>query len=242
VLLFRVTLSSSKGKEVFLMPDVCVFDVNETLLDLRALDAHFERAFGDASVRQAWFTQLLQSAFVSTITRDYKDFGTIGSTALDMLATRRGVTLTQQDRTSILQGMRKLPPHPDVRDGLERLRSAGLRLVTLTNSTEQVAQEQMKNAGLNEYFEHIFSADTVQRLKPAPEPYRMVAERLGVDINQTRLIAAHSWDVTGALHAGCAAAFIRRVGMVLDPLFESPDIVGADLREVADRIIEKEHA
>ncbi|MFL5694515.1 MAG: HAD family hydrolase, partial [Ktedonobacteraceae bacterium] len=144
------------------MPDVCVFDVNETLLDLRALDAHFERAFGDASVRQAWFTQLLQSAFVSTITADYKDFGTIGAAALDMLATRRGVTLTQQDRTSILQGMRKLPPHPDVRDGLERLRSAGLRLVTLTNSTEQVAQEQMKNAGLNEYFEHIFSADTVQ--------------------------------------------------------------------------------
>jgi hypothetical protein len=29
------------------MPPVYVFDVNETLLDLRALDAHFGRAFGD---------------------------------------------------------------------------------------------------------------------------------------------------------------------------------------------------
>ena len=222
------------------MSRICVFDVNETLLDLQALDTHFERAFGDASVRQAWFTQLLQTAFISTITDNYKDFGTIGATALDMIAMRRGVTLSQQDRTSILQGMRQLPPHPDVRDGLERLRNAGLRLVTLTNSTEQVAQEQIKHAGLSEYFERIFSADTVRRLKPAPEPYRMVAGRLGVDIGQTRLIAAHSWDIAGALHAGCAAAFIHRTGMVLDPLFERPDVVGADLHEVADRILEKE--
>ncbi len=224
------------------MPRICVFDVNETLLDLGAMDPLFERTFGDASVRQAWFTQLLQSAFVSTIIGDYKDYGSIGATALDMIAMRRGVTLSQQDRTSILQTMRKLPPHPDVRDGLERLRNAGLRLVPLTNSTEQVAQEQIKNAGLNEYFERIFSADTVRRLKPAPEPYRMVAERMGVDIGQTRFIAAHSWDVAGALHAGCAAAFVSRPGMVLDPLFEPPDVVGADLHEVADRILAKESA
>ena len=41
------------------MARVCVFDVNETLLDLGALDPHFERIFGDASMRQAWFGQFL---------------------------------------------------------------------------------------------------------------------------------------------------------------------------------------
>ena len=138
--------------------------------------------------------------------------------------------------------MRHLPPHPDVRDGLERLRGAGLRLVTLTNSTEQVGQAQLTNAGLRGYFEHIFSADTACRLKPAPEAYRMVADRLGVDIGEIRLIAAHSWDIAGALHVGCAAAFVARPGMVLDPLFDRPDVVGADLREVADRILEREKA
>jgi 2-haloacid dehalogenase len=224
------------------MPRICAFDVNETLLDLRALDPLFEQAFGDAAVRQAWFTQLLQSAFVSTITGMYKDFGTIGVTALDMVATRRGVMLSSEDRTAILSAMRHLPPHPDVRDGLEPLRSAGVRLVTLTNSTEPVAQAQMANAGLSEYFEHIFSADTVHRLKPAPEPYRMVAERLGVPIGEIRLIAAHSWDIAGALHVGCAAAFVARPGMALDPLFDRPDVVGADLREVADRVLEREKA
>lgn len=224
------------------MPRICVFDVNETLLDLHALDPHFEGVFGDAAVRQAWFAQLLQTAFVSTIIGDYKDFGMIGSTALAMIATRRGITLSQEDRTSILGTMRRLPPHSDVREGLERLRNAGVRLVTLTNSTEQVGQAQITNAGLSEYFEHLFSADTARRLKPAPEPYRMVAERMGVDISQLRLIAAHAWDIAGALHAGCAAAFVARPGMVLDPLFQPPDVVGADLREVAERILEREKA
>jgi 2-haloacid dehalogenase len=222
------------------MARICVFGVNETLLDLRALDSHFERVFGDAAVRQSWFAQLLQSAFVSTIAGDYKDFGTIGSTALDMVAARRGATLSPEDRGSILGAMRHLPPHPDVRDGLERLRRAGVRLVTLTNSTDEMGQAQISNAGLGEYFERLFSADTTRRLKPAPEPYRMVAEQLGVAIGEIRLVAAHAWDIAGALHAGCAAAFVARPAMVLDPLFEPPDVVGADLRELAERILERE--
>jgi hypothetical protein len=36
-----------------MMRRVQVFDVNETLLDLAAMDLHFERVFGDAGVRPA---------------------------------------------------------------------------------------------------------------------------------------------------------------------------------------------
>jgi len=222
------------------MAGVCVFDVNETLLDLGALDPHFERLFGDAGVRRAWFLQLLQSALVATVTGAYSDFGTIGGAALDMVAEREGVDLSEEERQRILGGMRELPPHPEVAGSLDRLRDAGLRLATLTNSTQQVAEAQMESSGLHGYFEQILSADAVKRLKPAPEPYRMAAESLGVEIGQVRLVAAHSWDVAGALRAGCAAAFVARQGMVLDPLVERPDVVGGDLAQVADRILEAE--
>jgi 2-haloacid dehalogenase len=222
------------------MARVCVFDVNETLLDLGALDPHFERAFGDAAVRRAWFSQLLQSAFLATITGAYSDFGTIGGAALEMVAEREGVDLSDEDKQEILGGMRELPPHPEVVESLALLRDAGLRLATLTNSAQQVAEAQMDNSGLRDYFEQILSADTVGRLKPAPEPYGMAAQSLGVEVERIRLVAAHAWDVAGALRAGCAAAFVARPGMVLDPLVERPDVVGADLREVADRILEIE--
>jgi 2-haloacid dehalogenase len=219
------------------MARVCVFDVNETLLDLKALDAPFARVFGDASARQAWFAQMIQSALVATVTDAYATFGAIGNAALQMTAARRGVTLAQADGDQILGGIRTLPPHPEVPESLARLRRAGLRLAALTNSTLQVAKDQLTHAGLADSFEQILSADMVQRLKPAPEPYHMAAERMGVSISEIRLIAAHAWDIAGALRAGCAAAFIARPGMVLDPLAPQPDIVGADLREVADQIL-----
>ena len=222
------------------MPRICVFDVNETLLDLGALDPHFERVFGGASARQAWFGQFLTSWLTAMVIGVYQDFGTIGGSALEMVAERQGVDLSDEDKQQILGGMQELPPHPEVEENLGRLREAGIRLAALTNSTQQVADTQIDNSGLRDYFEQVLSADAVQRLKPAPEPYRMTAESLGVEIGQVRLVAAHAWDVAGAMQAGCAAAFVARPGMVLNPLFERPDVVGANLREVADQIIEIE--
>lgn len=219
------------------MARVCVFDVNETLLDLRALDPVFERRFGRADLRRAWFAQLLQSALVSTVTGPYVDFGRIGRAALEMVAAREGLDLPAETGDEVMAVLRSLPPHPDAVPALTRLRDAGIRLASLTNSVRAVAEAQLTNAGLAPFFEAILSADEARRLKPAPEPYRMAAERLGVPIGEIRLVAAHAWDVAGALRVGAAAAFVARPGMVLDPLAPAPDVVGRDLVEVADRII-----
>lgn len=216
---------------------VLVFDVNETLLDLRAMDPLFAQVFGDAAVRRQWFQQFVQNFLVTIVAGPYADFGTIGGGALDMVAQRLGRALTEDDRRRILGRLRELPPYPEVRESLERLKAAGFRLGTLTNSTRAVAEAQMRYSGLIDLFEQILSADEVQRLKPAPEPYRMAAARFGVPIGQVRLIAAHAWDVAGALRAGCSAAFVARPGMVLDPIQPAPDIAGRDLAEVAAGII-----
>ena len=220
------------------MKRVCVFDVNETLLDLAALDPLFERVFGDASVRKLWFNQMLQSAFVATMTDAYVTFGESAAAALSMTEERLGVEVSEDDRQEILGGLRDLPPHPEVPDSLDRLREAGFRLATLTNSTQEVAEAQVENAGIADRFEQILSADTAKRLKPAPAPYRMAARALEIPERGMRLVAAHAWDVAGALRAGCAAAFVAR--QPFDPLVERPDVVGADLAEVADGIIAAE--
>ena len=68
--------------------------------------------------------------------------------ALDIVAMRRGVALVTNDGSRVLDGMRRLPPHPEVAECLNRLRSAGLRLATLTNSPPSVLKDQLTNAGL----------------------------------------------------------------------------------------------
>jgi 2-haloacid dehalogenase len=233
-----VDISANRFGEGSIVKRVCVFDVNETLLDLAALDPLFERVFGDASVRRLWFNQMLQSAFVATMTDAYVTFGESAAAALRMTEERQGVQISDEDRREILGGLRNLPPHPEVPESLDRLLEAGFRLATLTNSTQEVAEAQIENAGLTDRFEQILSADTAKRLKPAPAPYRMAARALEIPERGMRLVAAHAWDVAGALRAGCAAAFVAR--QPFDPLVERPDVVGADLAEVADGIIAAE--
>ncbi len=217
---------------------VLAFDVNETLLDLRALDAPFAAAFGDAALRPQWFALMLQVAFVGGLTGSYVDFTTAQRSALAMLAARQKVALTIDQTDAIVNGMRTLPPHPDVRDAMVRLRER-FRLVALTNSPTDVAEAQMRNSGLRDLLEAVYSADEVRALKPAAEPYRMAAERCGVPIGDVRLIAAHGWDIAGALAAGCRAAFVARPGAVLYPHSPQPDVIAPDLGGVADALERK---
>jgi len=58
-----------------------------------------------------------------------------------------------------------------------------------------------------------------------------------VGSGEIRLVTGHDWDVTGALRAGCAAAFVARPGQVMNPFGPQPDVRGADLGEVADKIL-----
>ena len=113
--------------------------------------------------------------------------------------------------------MRTLPPYPDVAPALDRLREGGFTLCSLTNSSLEVSRAQLEHAGIADRFEAILSADQVGRLKPAPEPYRLVAGTFDAPIGEVRLIAAHAWDCAGALAAGAAAAFVARPGMVQQP-------------------------
>ena len=217
--------------------EVLAFDVNETLLDLRALDAPFTAAFGDASLRPVWFQTMLQLAFVGGLTGHYVDFTTAQHAALEMIAGRAGKTLTADAASAIVDGMKRLPAHPEVPEALQRLKDAGFRQVTLTNSPLDVARHQIAFAGLAELFEDTISADEVKQLKPAPAPYELVARRAGVEISRVRLIAAHAWDVSGALAVGAQAAFVARPGAVPSPLGRQPDIIGKDIAEVAEQLI-----
>lgn len=222
------------------MSRVIVFDLIGTLLDLRAIDSYFERFFGDAAVRKEWFMQTLQLAMAATLTNAYEDFRVQADTGLEITARHYKVSLLGEEKNLILGTLLKLRPYPEVAQSLQRLRDAGLRLATLTNSTAQAAEAQLTHAGLRDYFEQVISANDVRRFKPAPEVYHLAATRLGVEPGQVRLVSTHDWDVTGALRAGCAAVFVARPGQVMNPFGPQPDVRVANLGEAAEQILSVE--
>jgi 2-haloacid dehalogenase len=209
---------------------VVAFDVNETLLDTRALDS----VLGGADVRSQWFALMVQNTFVGGLTGTYVDYPTAQRAALKTLGVRC--------EDEVLAQMQRLPAHPDVNPALDLLHE--FTVVALTNSPLEVVTAGLEFAGIAERFDAILSADQVRALKPRRQAYEYAANALGVPLSEIRLVAAHGWDVTGALAAGCKAGFVGRpdaeltyLGMALSPLGDQPDIVGEDLVEVADKIV-----
>src|SRR4051812_13032182 len=127
-----------------------------------------------------------------------------------MVAGNHGVELSEDAAREAVAPMRSLPPHGDVAPALGRLRDAGFRLFTLTNSSKSAVADQVRNAGLADYFEALLSVEDVGKYKPHAEVYRWAAGRVGADVSDCLLVAAPGWDVAGGERAGGAAALLPR--------------------------------
>lgn len=215
-------------------PSVLVFDVNETLLDLSPLRTGFEGIFGSPAPIGEWFARLLHGSLVSNELDDYRPFGVIGVEALLLVARKHGVELDESTATEMVTAMAALRAHPDVIPGLERLVNVGYRTVALTNGSTRAANAQIENAGLHVFIQRVISVEEVGRFKPDPRPYEHAAEVMEVQINQTMLVAAHDWDVAGALKAGAEAAYLERPGAVWSIPSPKPEIIVSDVEALAD--------
>jgi len=230
--------SESQPVDTMKRPACLFFDVNETLLDLRAMKASVARALGGREeLLPLWFTTMLQYSLVTTVGDRYDDFGTIGVAALQMVARNQGIDLSEEAARKAIAPIRSLPPHSDVRPALKSLKAAGFRMVTLTNSSQAGVDTQLANARLTDLFEDRLSVESVQMFKPHAHVYRWAAHKVGVPPEDCMLVAAHGWDVAGAMWAGMRAAFVARPGQQMFPLAPTPEIVEPELQGVAERLI-----
>lgn len=220
-------------------PQCLFFDVNETLLDLEAMKQSVAQALnGRADLLPLWFTTMLQHSLVATVGDHYDDFGLIGAATLQMVARNQGIELSEEAARQAIAPIRSLPPHPDVKPALEQLKQAGYRIVTLTNSSQAGVDTQMKNAGLFDLFETRLSIEELQMFKPHTHVYKWAARKMKIKPEDCMLIAAHGWDIAGALWAGWRGAFVSRPGAQLYPLAKSPEIIKPDLQRVAAHLIQ----
>lgn len=240
----RSGASKSAQKGGIAMPNeiVIAFDLVGTLLDLSALDPTFRAEFGDSRVRQEWFAEVQKLMFSITAAGGYESFPDIAEAALKVIEQRHQNELSPARRKQILQSLRQLPAFPDVKPALQRLQAGGFRLVVLTNSGERDAKQAMESASLTSFFEDLLSAESVKRLKPAPELYRMATKECHVKAKDLLLVAGHSWDIAGAKRAGCRTCFVQRPEQVLDSLTPKPDLVVSDLEQLANRLVETKKA
>lgn len=220
-------------------PSVVIFDVNETLLDMSPLRNKINNLLGNSKGFRIWFGMLLQYSLVDNCTNSYHDFSAIANATLDLASKALKVTIEEKERKEALQYIKKLNAYDDVPKGLQLLKENGYRLATLTNSPKATLSAQLQYAKLTEYFEATLSIDPIKKYKPASETYQWAASQLSVNVSDALLVAAHGWDIAGALHAGMQAAFIEREGQSLYPLAPKPQFIGKDLTEIANAVISR---
>ncbi len=219
-------------------PKVLFFDVNETLLDLGPLKKSVAAALGGKeNLVTLWFTTMLQYSLVMTTGNRYKDFGEIGAATLTMVAANNNIDLDEKDAKEAISPIKSLPPHPEVKQALENLRAENFKLVSLTNSSNEAVRTQFENAGLIKLFDEMLSIEDIGKYKPHHDTYNWASRKMGIKPEESMLIAAHGWDIAGALWANWRAAFVSRPGKQLFPLAPLPEIIEPDLEQVADKIL-----
>ncbi len=120
---------------------------------------------------------------------------------------------------------------------LDQLKDAGYKLVSFTNSSNEGVKKQFEYAGLLEFFDKRLSVEDVGKFKPFAETYNWAAQKMGVKPEECMLIAAHGWDVAGAMWANWRAAFISRPGQQIFPLAPVTEIAEPDLQVIAHILV-----
>ncbi|GAA0437409.1 haloacid dehalogenase [Acrocarpospora corrugata] len=236
------TPASGDGEWIGGEPRVLVFDVNETLIDFESMNPLFEKIFGDARVMREWLGHLIMYSMTITLSGLWEGFFSLGQGLLKMVGDVHGVRVTDDDIEEIRQAMLTMPAHPDVESGLTKLKDAGFRLVTLTNSPANPAgPSPLEYARLAPFFERQFTVETVRAYKPASQVYHLVAQELAVPPSACHLVACHVWDTIGAQSAGYTAGLITRPGNapLPSPCLPQPNLVAPDLPALADQLIRR---
>lgn len=95
-----------------------------------------------------------------------------------------------------------------VREALERLRAAGVKLAVVSNS-EGTIEQMLTEIGLRELFATVIDSSVVGFTKPDPRIFALALERLGVQAGEALMVGdSPSADVDGAHAAGIRAALL----------------------------------
>ena len=96
-----------------------------------------------------------------------------------------------------------------VREGLERLRAAGLPMGVVTNKPRHFTLELLERLGVRHFFSAVVAGDDGLRRKPEGDMLVAAARELGRETRATLMIGDSANDTLAARNAGCPVWCVR---------------------------------
>ena len=129
-----------------------------------------------------------------------------------------------------IQKKEGLPIKPGLQELLDYLKSQDCKLAVASSSSAQHVQENLKKAGVSQYFQAVINGGQVQHSKPDPQIYLMACQAL--DVSPGEAIALE--DSPNGLRAAAAAGMMPV--MVPDLVADGPK--GVELELKAESLLE----
>ena len=101
-----------------------------------------------------------------------------------------------------------MPTRPYAREILEELQAAGVKLALATSTNRDKAEEEMRGAGLWDFFSVVCFGNEVAHGKPAPDIFLLAAERLGLAPAECAVLEDSSNGVAAGVAAGMESLWI----------------------------------
>jgi 2-haloacid dehalogenase len=93
-------------------------------------------------------------------------------------------------------------------------------------------ESNIRNAGLEGFFEYQLSTDAVRVYKPHPQAYQMGIDAFGVKREELLFAAFAGWDAAGAKLFGYPTFWVNRQKQPLEQLDAIPDAEGTGMNDL----------
>jgi 2-haloacid dehalogenase len=219
---------------------VCLFDQYGTVVDMQTglteAIAPYLRGkgwTGDPHALVTWWrrTHFENSMIDALLQREHTPYREIGHRSLAWVLERARIPHTTDEVRHLVTQIERLRPFPEVPAALARLKTR-FRIAVLSNGDPDMLEAAKPHHGIP--FDAIISAAAANAFKPHVATYTRAAEILGVSGDAVLFVANHAFDCIGAKSAGMHAAFVDRRKRPFGATPHQPDLVVADMTELAD--------
>jgi 2-haloacid dehalogenase len=219
---------------------VCMFDQYGTVVDIQAgltaVVAPYLRAKGWAGDPRAFVTWWRRTHFENSmidalLQRKHTPYREIGHRSVAWVLERAGIPHTMDEVRHLVAQIETLRPFPEVPEALARLKTR-YRIAVLSNGDPDMLETAKRHHGIP--FDAVISAAVANAFKPHVATYTRAAEIMGVSMGDVLFVANHSFDCIGAKSAGMHTAFVDRRRRPFGATPHQPDLVVADMTELAE--------
>jgi len=213
-----------------------IFDAYGTLFDVNSAAEKCKEKIGDKweDFANYWRITQLEYTWLRSLMNRHKDFWQVTEDSLNK--SMKKFEIDQNMRSELLNLYKILSTYPEVKKTLEELKRKNFKLAILSNGTPDLLNQLVKSNSLQEFFDDIFSIETVGIYKPNADVYNIPIKKYNISKNEVLFLSSNTWDVSGGGNFGYKSIWVNRNNNIFDNLDYSPEFELKNLKDLLDII------